>query len=153
APEARPALNVGVVAIGRNEGQRLKRCLISVVGIARYVVYVDSGSTDGSVELARSLGADVVELDPRIPFAPGRARNEGFRRLRELCPDVRYVQFVDGDCEVVSGWLAKAAAFAAEHADIAVVAGRRRELYPERSVYNLMCAIEWELHPVGEAWA
>jgi len=142
---------IGVVAIGRNEGQRLRRCLEAIVGVAGHVVYVDSGSSDGSVELARTLGANVVELDPRTPFAPGRARNEGFHKLSELAPAVRYVQFVDGDCEIAADWLAKAAAFLDEHADVAVVAGRRRERHPERSVYNLLCAIEWELHPVGEA--
>ena len=145
--------SVGVVAIGRNEGERLRRCLEAVGGAADRIVYVDSGSTDGSVELARALGADVVELDPRTPFSPGRARNEGFRRLGELHPDVRYVQFVDGDCEIAAGWLTEAAGFLDEHQDVAVVAGRRRELHPERSVYNLTCAIEWELHPVGEAAA
>jgi len=148
-----PVPSVAVVAIGRNEGPRLQTCLKSVLGVARGVVYVDSGSTDGSVDFARSLGAEVVELDPRMPFAPGRARNVGFSRLQELWPDVSYVQFVDGDCEIAPGWLPKAAAFLDENLDVAVVAGRRRERHPERSVYNLLCAIEWNLHPVGEAAA
>ena len=39
---------VGLVVIGRNEGERLVRCLRSVIGRADAVVYVDSGSTDGS---------------------------------------------------------------------------------------------------------
>ena len=60
--------HLGVVAIGRNEGERLRRCLNSVVGRGHTVVYVDSGSTDGSTELARELGADVVELDLSLPF-------------------------------------------------------------------------------------
>src|SRR5258705_10039274 len=96
ATQRRAPSQVGVVAIGRNEGQRLKKCLESVVGIAGQVVYVDSGSTDGSVGMARAMGAAVVELDTRIPFRAGRARNEGFRRCRELAPDLAYVLFVDG---------------------------------------------------------
>jgi GT2 family glycosyltransferase len=142
--------NVGVVVIGRNEGERLRRCLRSVVEVACQVVYVDSASTDGSRDVARALGVAVVELDPRVPFTPGRARNEGFWRLRELAPAARYAQFVDGDCELTPGWLAKAAAFLDEHADVAAVGGRRRERDPQRSVYNMLCAAEWDTHPRGE---
>jgi GT2 family glycosyltransferase len=143
---------IGVVAIGRNEGERLHNCLESVVGSAAHVVYVDSGSTDGSVEMAHAMGVDVAVLDIHVPFTAARARNEGFRRLRELDPELTYVQFVDGDCEVVSGWLEKAVAFLHAHREVAVVCGRRRERYPQRSIYNMLCDIEWD-KPVGEARA
>ncbi len=142
----------GVVAIGRNEGDRLRRCLESALRDADRVVYVDSGSTDGSLEMAHHLGAGVVELDMSVPFTAARARNEGFRRLRELAPGLDYVQFVDGDCEFVAGWLGKARSFLDGRADVAVVCGRRRERNPERSVYNMLCDIEWDT-PVGQAKA
>ena len=121
--------DLGVVAIGRNEGERLRRCLNSVVGRGHTVVYVDSGSTDGSTELAHELGADVVELDLSLPFTMARARNTGFSRLLELDPEVRFVQFVDGDCELVDGWLERAAVIESRP-EVAVVCGRRRERYP-----------------------
>ena len=150
-PESHSAIvPVGLVAIGRNEGDRLRKCIESVVGQVIKVVYVDSGSTDGSVAMARSHGVAVVELDMTRPFTAARARNEGFRRLREEAPGLDYVQFVDGDCEVVPGWLEKAALFLDEHGDIAVVCGRRRERFPDRSVYNMLCDMEWDT-PVGEA--
>jgi len=69
-----------------------------------------------------------------------------------LEPDLTYVFFVDGDCEVVAGWLNTAVIFLDEHADVAVVCGRRRERFPEQSVYNLLCDIEWDT-PVGQARA
>lgn len=144
--------DLGVVVIGRNEGQRLERCLASLVGTAGQVVYVDSGSSDGSVALARELGVAVVELDMTIPFTAARARNEGFACMQGLLPSLRHVQFVDGDCEVVASWLPTARAFLDTRPDVAVVCGRRRERFPERSVYNLMCDIEWAT-PVGEAGA
>jgi hypothetical protein len=133
----------GVVAIGRNEGERLHRCLASVVAGAARVVYVDSGSTDDSVDLARGFGAEVVALDMARPFTAARARNHGWRRLLELEPGLDYVQFVDGDCEVIVGWLDVARAFLDAHSDVAAVAGRNRERFPERSIYNLLCDIEW----------
>lgn len=143
---------IGIVAIGRNEGERLRQCLQSVVGKADAVVYVDSGSTDGSVELARSLGVTVVELDLTIPFTAARARNTGLERLLELDPQLELVQFVDGDCEVVAGWLDRAQQVLNDRPNVVVVCGRRRERYPAASLYNRLCDIEWDT-PVGEAKA
>jgi GT2 family glycosyltransferase len=140
-------LEFGVVAIGRNEGDRLKRCLQSL-SEAAITIYVDSGSNDESVQYARDLGVTVIELDLALAFTAARARNAGFRSLREKAPDIRYVQFVDGDCEVRQDWPQKALSFLEAHEDVAVVCGRRRELYPERSVYNWLCDQEWE-GPVG----
>jgi glycosyltransferase involved in cell wall biosynthesis len=141
---------IGVIAIGRNEGERLKRCLESVQNIADCVVYVDSGSNDGSLELAQGLATAVLELDLHAPFTAARARNEGFAKLLQLEPTVEYVFFVDGDCEVVSGWLEKARRFLDEHPQHAVAWGIRRERHPEKSIYNLICDIEWRDYPLGE---
>lgn len=146
------AMNIGVVVIGRNEGERLRRCLESVAGIAGRVVYVDSGSTDGSVAMVLAMGLGVVELDLHIPFTAARARNEGSRHLFQLAPDLDYVQFVDGDCELVGGWLETAAAFLDLNRNVAMVCGRLRERYPEHSIYNLLCDLEWDT-AVGEAKA
>ncbi len=140
------------MAIGRNEGSRLRQCLIEAIGQVAWVVYVDSGSTDGSLELARSIGADTVELDLSIPFTAARARNEGFARLLQLVPDIEFVQFVDGDCEMVDGWIERAQSELAAKPDVAAVCGRRRERYPAASIYNQLCDIEWDT-PVGEAQA
>ena len=144
--------SIGIVVIGRNEGERLRVCLESVVSIARKVVYVDSGSTDGSVVIAKKLGVEVVNLDITIPFTAARARNEGFNRLRELESELSFVQFVDGDCEIVEGWLEQASEYLSLHSDVAVVCGRRHERYPDATLYNMLCDIEWNT-PVGEAKA
>jgi GT2 family glycosyltransferase len=146
--------DVGVVAIGRNEGERLRRCLASLdrfgEGLAR--VYVDSGSNDGSVDLARSMGVEVVELDMTRPFSAARARNAGFTRLKEFAPEVRHVMFVDGDCEVDEGWLDRGRAELEARPKAAVVCGRRRETDPGRSIYNRLADLEWDT-PIGEAIA
>lgn len=141
---------IGVVAIGRNEGARLRRCLESVCETSRRVVYVDSGSSDGSADLSRTLGVPVVQLNTETPFTAARARNQGFRRLLELHPDLEYVFFLDGDCEVVPGWLERAVLFLDQHPGVAVVWGCRRERYPEKSVYNMLCDIEWQDIRPGE---
>lgn len=143
-------MECGVVVIGRNEGDRLRVCIDSVLSAAAVVVYVDSGSTDGSVAMAREKGIEIVELDMSVPFTAARARNAGWRRLREIAPTVPYVQFVDGDCEVVPGWITKAVEFLHSNSDVVVVCGRRRERYPERSIFNQLCDIEWDA-PAGLA--
>jgi glycosyltransferase involved in cell wall biosynthesis len=145
-------MNVWVVIIGRNEGNRLLRCLQSLSTQVSQLVYVDSGSTDDSVNMARNMGAEVVALDMTTPFTAARARNAGFDRVKNLDSQIEYVMFVDGDCEVSSDWLDNAVDFLATHPDVAAVCGRRRELYPERSIYNLLCDIEWDT-PIGETKA
>jgi GT2 family glycosyltransferase len=142
----------GAVVIGRNEGERLRMCLQSVLRSAARVVYVDSGSTDGSTALAQSLGVEVLPLDLSIPFTAARARNAGYRRLLEIAPELTLVQFVDGDCEVVAGWTEVAVARLDERPELAVVCGRRRERHPEASIYNQLCDMEWNT-PLGEATA
>jgi GT2 family glycosyltransferase len=142
--------HLGIVIIGRNEGERLRRCLTSVVERNLPVIYVDSNSSDGSPELASALGAEVVQLDLSRPFTMGRARNTGWTRLEELNSRVRFIQFVDGDCELDAKWLERAFTFIDAHPEVAIVCGRRRERFPDRSIYNRMADIEWNT-PVGEA--
>lgn len=143
---------VGVVAIGRNEGARLVRCLDSLSGGADAVVYVDSGSSDGSVAMARGRGVETVELDMATPFTAARARNAGFERLMRVRPDVEFVQFLDGDCEVDPEWLATGSAELIRRTDVGIVCGRLRERHPDASIYNALCDIEWN-GPVGEVAA
>jgi GT2 family glycosyltransferase len=143
---------IGVVVIGRNEGERLRRCLRSLGEQVTRAVYVDSGSQDDSVAFARGLGAAVIELDTSFPFTAARARNEGLRALAANDRDVELVQFVDGDCEIEAGWLARAAAELRAQPSLAVVFGRRRERARDASPYNRLCDLEWDV-PVGDVLA
>ena len=144
--------DLGFVAIGRNEGNRLLRCLKSALLYGGPVVYVDSGSSDGSVKLAQDLGVEVVKLDLSTPFTAARARNEGFKALHNTNGNLKFVQFLDGDCEVFPDWPAIGVKKLEEHPEIGVVAGRCRERYPNNSIYNGLCDLEWDT-PVGEAKA
>lgn len=143
---------VGIVAIGRDEGARLVACLSAARRDAAHVVYVDSGSSDGSVAAAEGLGATVVALDLSRPFTAARARGEGLAALRARAPGLPHVQFVDGDCALREGWIAAAADVLDARPDVAVVCGRRRERRPEASLWNRLCDAEWDT-PVGEARA
>ena len=141
-------MGLAVVIIGRNEGARLIRGLASVAAADR-VVYVDSGSTDGSQQAAQEAGAEVVALDMSQPFTAARARNAGLEQLRLHGTRPELVQFMDGDCELQPGWLPSAQAFLAAHPEVGVVFGRRRERFPDATMYNRMCDWEWDV-PLGE---
>lgn len=135
---------LGIVVIGRNEGERLLSCLKSLPFSEATVVYVDSNSTDDSVNLAYRFGVGVVELDPSRKFTAARARNAGFRHLLSKVPGLKYVQFIDGDCELAPEWLPLATSYLDQDPETVAVCGRRRERHPERSVYNQLCDMEWD---------
>lgn len=140
-------MSLGIVLIGRNEGARLERALAAVQGVPARVVYVDSGSTDGSVAAACAAGAEVVELDMSRPFTAARARNAGFAQL-EIGNAPEHVQFIDGDCALVQGWLeAGQSALRADPA-LGLVTGWRSEVHRDASLYNALADVEWH-RPAG----
>jgi glycosyltransferase involved in cell wall biosynthesis len=150
APPPLRAEDIGIVLIGRNEGARLRQALDALPAGVGVAVYVDSGSTDGSVELARSRGVSVVELDLTRPFTAARARNAGFARAVAERPALGAVQFVDGDCALAPDWLSAAMAVLEGDAGCAAVCGWRRERHPEASLYNKLCDLEWLAPPLGD---
>lgn len=141
--------DVGLVLIGRNEGDRLAAALARLGPQPERCVYVDSGSTDGSQGRVKKYGIEVVELDDSEPFTAARARNTGFGHLREHWPDAEYIMFLDGDCVLDPDWLEAAATAFRANDRYAVVTGVLREVAPEASVYNRLCNLEWD-GPVGE---
>lgn len=98
--------------------------------------------------MARAMGVHVVPLDMSQPFSAARGRNEGWKAALALKPDLRFIQFVDGDCEIVPGWVSQARQSLVDHPAWSAVCGRRQERHPDHSVYNRLCDIEWNT-PVG----
>lgn len=138
---------VGIVVIGRNEGQRLLLSLQSMQSSRCPLIYVDSGSSDDSINIASQLTDIVHPLSPSKPFSAARARNEGFENLTSLFNTIRFVQFVDGDCILSNGWLDAAQAALIEDTRRAAVVGHLHESNPHLSVYNRLCALEWKSSP------
>jgi GT2 family glycosyltransferase len=147
---------IGVIIIGRNEGERLVTCLNSVHASLSPgasvvdIVYVDSNSTDNSCTFAAAYRAHVIQLDPTVPFTAARARNAGAQALLERHSDVKYLQFLDADTELDPAWMSHAAGFLDSNRRVAAIAGRLRERYPEASIYNFLADMEWNT-PLGPA--
>jgi GT2 family glycosyltransferase len=136
--------DIAVVVIGRNEGARLDLSLRSTAGLR--AVYVDSGSSDGSVQRAKAAGVEVIELDSAEGFTAARGRNAGLERLiADL--SIVYIQMLDGDCTLDPDWIARGAAALDADPGLGGVFGIRREARPEASIYAWLFDVEWTVQP------
>ena len=140
-------MSVGICVIGRNEAAHIGAALDAALAQCERVVFVDSGSTDNSVSIARQRSVDIVELDDSQPMSASRARNAGFNRLIERHAGISAVQFVDGDCVLADGWIDAASRELGKSEDSGVVFGQLSEKHPNASVYNRLCEIEWYTPP------
>ena len=136
---------VSVVVIGRNEGERLRRCLRSVHaahwGVGYELIYVDSRSVDDSVAIATQAGARTLVLDDASPCA-SKGRNLGWRAARG-----DFILFLDGDTELAPGFV-PAALGALRDATLCAAWGHRRESDPDQSVYTRVLDLDW-VYPTG----
>ncbi len=87
---------VSLCMMVRNEESCLERCLESALGAVDEIVVVDTGSTDRTVEIARSFGAKVVEFPWNGSFS--EPRNAG---LKECKGD--WILVLDADEELAPG--------------------------------------------------
>jgi len=88
-----PALDLTIAIPVRNEERNLPGCLQAIgTDLAQHVVIIDSGSTDKTPEIAKALGADVVNFvwDGKFP----KKRNWF---LRNHTPTTKWVLFLDAD--------------------------------------------------------
>jgi len=142
------ALGLSIVVIGRNEGSRLVRCFQSIQGIQASgtkveTIYVDSGSTDGSPEVAESFGARVIVLKTDRPTA-ALGRDTGWRNASS-----DFVLFLDGDTILDPDFPSRALEIITADSKLAAVWGHLREIHPEASIYNRILDLDW-IYPVGE---
>jgi glycosyltransferase involved in cell wall biosynthesis len=136
---------ISIVVIGRNEGVRLAKCLDSIGRIrnvaVKEIIYVDSASTDGSVELASQYGVVVLVVRPERPTA-AIGRNAGWRRA-----DSDLVLFLDGDTVLDPDFPRAASDALSREPSLAAVWGHRREIHPEASIFNRVLDLDWVYRP------
>src|SRR5258708_35559821 len=127
-PSGAKRIAVSIVVIGRNEGGRLVRCLESIQSMRAMpggieIIYVDSASTDGSLERAAKFGVQIVSADSQYPCAAA-ARNIGWNLSK-----APIVLFIDGDTVLDPNFVADSLGDFADP-KVAVVFGHRREIRP-----------------------
>lgn len=140
-------LTVSVVIIGRNEGQRLTKCIQSVQSAdwkehSYELIYVDSNSSDGSLQNAKELGANVAKLDDPSPSA-GKARNLGWRMAK-----APLILFLDGDTQLHPNFVNHALSVLKDP-EICAAFGRLKEVHPEKSIYIRVMDLDW-VFPIGK---
>jgi glycosyltransferase involved in cell wall biosynthesis len=138
---------VSVVIIGRNEADNLSNCIRSVLAIDypadRFeVIYVDTGSTDTSMEIARSFNIRAVEEHGDFP-SPGLARNRGIKEAQH-----EIIHFVDGDMTMERGYLRRAVGFLSVD-KIACVIGDVLERSSDRSFLARVLNYPWSVRESG----
>jgi glycosyltransferase involved in cell wall biosynthesis len=112
---------LSVVIIARNEEQTIGPCIASVLRETTLcrseILFVDSASTDRTVEIAREYPIAIARLAPEL-LSPSAGRWQGTRLAHG-----DYLFFVDGDMMVIDGWVSKAME-ALKDPRLAAVAGR-----------------------------
>ena len=124
--------------IVRDEAERLERCLASVRGFVDEMVVVDTGSQDGTVALARSLGATVQEIPWPGDFAP--ARNTALQWLKG-----DWVLVLDGDEQLLPEAMAPLRALMAQP-DVLLINLLRLEQGARQSPYSSVSRL-FRRHP------
>lgn len=112
--------------------------------------YVDSGSTDGSPDIAEGFGVQVVLLSEDEPFSAARARNAGFETASAAHSDLEFVFFIDGDCVLDSHFLPAALPVLRDSEKLAIIVGRVEEESAGDNVYGLLANLEWSSPGPGE---
>lgn len=121
---------LSVVVIGRNEADNLRRCFESIYRAIQVcpsvdidsVIYVDSGSADASVMVAKCYADRVFVLDSEPTAAAGR-------KVGHLMANGDIILFLDGDMELDQDWLEPALRELAENPSLAGVCGQRDDCY------------------------
>ena len=103
SPSPAGPIDLSFVVIGYNEAGTLKACLDSVRnadldGLSWELSYVDGGSIDTSMDIAREAGVD------RLLGGETRRRAAENRNLGLEAATGRLVQFLDGDMSLFPDW-------------------------------------------------
>jgi glycosyltransferase involved in cell wall biosynthesis len=123
-------MTLSVIIIGRNEADHIERCLQSVLkGTQRIpdteIIYVDSASTDRTLEIVRQYPAvRVLQLREEWPLSASAGRYIGY-----LHAGGTFLFFIDGDSVLYRRWLSSGIEYLAGHPDTGAVAGSVHEVF------------------------
>jgi len=130
------------VVIGINCEKTLFSCLESIQKSDYYniteIIYVDGGSNDTSIKIAKSVrGVKVVALSDDRP-TPGKGRNAGWQISKG-----EWIHFFDADTVVDKIWISKAVECVNDNT--AAIYGQRKEMYPCANVFHIIADLEWKV--------
>lgn len=115
--------DVSWVIIGKNADWSIGRLLQSIIAhvpqqLSSEIIYVDSASTDRTIEVVRAYPATVVQLSSKYPLCASAGRFIGSQYATG-----KYIAFIDSDMELAGGWLDAAVKLLEGEPGIGVVSG------------------------------
>lgn len=128
--------SLSIVIIARNEAENVARAIESVLREVEHwpqteILLVDSASTDETVEIARQYPISIVCLDPSWFLSASAGRYIGMHYTRG-----DLILYLDGDMELVTGWMDQAVPFILAHPELAGVSGYLRDVHPHDGQIN-----------------
>ena len=114
---------LSVVIITKNQAWNISRLIESVLRetvsvSSSEIVLVDSASSDDTVQVAAQFPVSVLRLSPTQHLSPSAGRYIGYKNSSG-----KLILFLDGDMELVEGWLNRALVYLSDKPDVALVTG------------------------------
>lgn len=122
---------LSVVIIARNEEENIARCIQSVIEatkniVSKEVIFVDSISSDKTVEIAKAFPIKILQFQNRDMVSPAAGRYIGTKHTSGI-----YILYLDGDMAVHEYWLSAAIDILEKNEKFAGVCGWINDLYIE----------------------
>ncbi len=138
---------VSVVVIGKNEEKNLEACFRSLIAmdypIDKFeIIYVDTGSTDKSVDIAKRFSVKIAKENSTFP-TPGLAFNRGIREAK-----YNIIHFVGGDMTTDKTYLKKAIGVLGT-SNIVCVFGNVTERKSNKNFIAKVLSYPWRSRKVG----
>lgn len=121
--DARTMTELSYVIIGKNAQSSIARLLDSVLAntpsrLSAEIIYVDSASTDSTIEIVTQYPVTIVQLSVDQPLCASAGRYVGCQYATGSL-----ICFLDSDMELLDGWLERALIELETNPQVAVVAG------------------------------
>lgn len=120
------------VIVARNEEKNIARCITSVLNNTKNIkdteiLLVDSCSSDRTLEIARRYPINIISLNHDWQLSPAAGRFSGVNNTKG-----EYILIIDGDMELLEGWLTPALKFMEENPKAAAAVGGHYDIYHQR---------------------
>ena len=140
--------DVTFVVIGRNEAKNLPRCFESIQMVCKNIIFIDSGSVDNSLEIAKNYEIKkIIKYKANFP-TPALSRCIGTEDIT-----TEYIQFLDGDMSIDDSWINVGLSKLKKHPEIALVHGNKKHYINSESKYNIQTDNkDWQSPYLGGAF-
>lgn len=120
---------LSVIIVARNEERNIVRCISSVLKATASlkdveVLLVDSNSSDNTIEIAKQFPINIIRLKNGWQLSPSAGRFSGVNNTLG-----EYILIIDGDMELLDGWVDFALNYFMDHNKVAAVMGRHYDRY------------------------